>query len=140
MASPHRSSIHPACSWFLRGFCIIFLPSNSISQPSDRTGAFQGHQVCSAALHFSSARQPRLAEGTGLPGWAQGELHSLSTQLPPKQTPQTPFPGKSPQFVLLAPFYHNAFCHNPFLHKSVLIYKLLLHHAETLKGSPINCT
>lgn len=104
MASPHHPSIHPACSWFLRGFCIILLPSNPISQPSDRTGAFQGHQVCRAALPLPSARQPRLAEGTGLPCWAQDELHSLSAQRPPKQTPQIPFPEKSPRFTLLAPF------------------------------------
>lgn len=69
--------------------------------------------------------------GTGLPHWDQ--LHSLSTQGPP----QTPFPGKSPHFSLSPPFHHNAFCHLPFW---AGLQIPVLHHAEVLKGSPVNST
>lgn len=117
------SCIHTAHPWFLRSFCIVFLHSNPISQPSDCTAAFQSHWVCRAANSAFLLCQAAQA-GTGLPLWAQDELHSLPTQGPPKQAPQSPFPEKS-HFSLSPPFYRNAFCHNPFLH--VLVYKLLCY-------------
>lgn len=122
MASPHHPSIvHTPGSLeaVALSFSTVMLSVSAMTALLLSKGTRFAEQL-SAFLLCKAAQA-----GTGLPPW--DELQSLSTQGPPKQAPQIPFPGKSPHFSLSPPSYHNAFCQNPFLPKSELVYKFLCY-------------